>query len=198
MSMSWKCGKPYDVIRASRDAELLAGLMRIRDHESAIELTRYPGYYVTPRGDVYSTSGRRLTKLRPGTKPGGYKFVGLTDANRNRKYEMTHRLVANTFIPNPYALPEVNHINGDKSDNSVKNLEWCTRSENARHAVAHGLMAVGPGIKSNLTDSDIASIRNEEGRYRDIGARFGVSAQTVCNIKRGYTGGELRKMEAMQ
>lgn len=189
MSMSWRCGKPYDVIRANREAELMAGLMRIRDYESAVELTRYPGYYVTPRGDVYATSGRRLTKLKPGTKPGGYKFVGLTNANAERKYEMVHRLVANAFVPNPCALPEVNHIDGDKANNHVRNLEWCTRSGNARHAVAHGLMPVGPGIKSALTESDISIIRDAVGRYRDIGARFGISAQTVCNIKRGSTQG---------
>lgn len=50
-----------------------------------------------------------------------------------------HRIVANLFIPNPDNLPEVNHIDGDKSNNSVDNLEWCTKAYNRQHALRLGL-----------------------------------------------------------
>lgn len=69
----------------------------------------------------------------------GYKKVFI--CVRNKKYmRYVHRLVAECYIPNPDNLPEVNHKDGDKSNNNVDNLEWCTRIDNARHARKLGLI----------------------------------------------------------
>lgn len=68
----------------------------------------------------------------------GYLKVILRKENKMKNY-LVHRLVAETFIPNPENKPQVNHINGYKLNNNVSNLEWVTRSENVNHAWINGL-----------------------------------------------------------
>lgn len=72
------------------------------------------------------------------TLPKGYKYICLK-INQRQHNRLIHRLVAEAFIENPEGKPEVNHKDGDKSNNSVSNLEWCTSSENKRHALDTGL-----------------------------------------------------------
>ena len=73
--------------------------------------------------------------LTPGKHTGGYLTVVMGVGNKR----FIHRLVAEAFIPNPENKPEVNHINGDKTDNRVENLEWVSPKENCQHAVISGL-----------------------------------------------------------
>ncbi len=68
----------------------------------------------------------------------GYKTVTL--AKRTHKQKRVHRLVAEAFIPNPMNLPAVNHLDGDKHNNSMYNLEWCSIKENTNHAIKTGLI----------------------------------------------------------
>jgi len=78
----------------------------------------------------------RLLKFK--SHKDGYRFVALS-SNGKTKNHYIHRLVAAAFIPNPDNKPQVNHINGRKADNRVKNLEWVTQEENAIHAYKSGL-----------------------------------------------------------
>ena len=72
---------------------------------------------------------------------GAYQMVG---AGHNGRPQYVHRMVAETWIDNPNHYPEVNHINGDKTDNRAENLEWVTHSQNIRHAYRTGLKKTTP------------------------------------------------------
>lgn len=79
----------------------------------------------------------------------GYMSINIS-VNNSKKHYTIHRLVAQTFIPNPENKPQVNHINGIKTDNRVENLEWCTSKENSIHAWKNGLMTKCSGKNSYL------------------------------------------------
>ena len=95
-----------------------------------------PDYGVSSDGRVCSFRKKKV--LTPKRNWDGYLRVQLWHRCQCR-YVSIHRLVAETYIPNPMNLPFVNHKDGDKSNNSVENLEWCTQRENIQHAWETGL-----------------------------------------------------------
>jgi len=122
------------------------------------QLKDFPMYYVSDEGDVYSkvnNAGKErkdLYKLKKCIDRDGYEIVGI-----HHKTKAVHRLIAETFIPNPDNKPAVNHIDGNKRNNKVSNLEWVTYSENSQHAFDNNLIEI-----KNAEDHHSAKLTNEE------------------------------------
>lgn len=106
--------------------------------EQWIPVNGYEGLYsISSHGRVHRMQGpdtKRCPRIHFGhRKPNDYMIVWLFGPESPRRAYI-HRLVADAFIPNPHGLPQVNHIDSDPSNNHVENLEWCNRSQNARHS----------------------------------------------------------------
>lgn len=109
-----------------------------------------------------------------------YKFVTLQVQGKQKRMRV-HRMVAETFIENPNNKPYVNHINGDRGDNNVENLEWVTPSENTQHAVETGLFGSGrarPVIQYNLNGDQMATFASAAEAARQTGGSQ--SKITMC------------------
>ena len=96
-------------------------------------------YMISNIGNVYSKKNKKILKLNLIKK--GYLRIELS----NKKAYLVHRLVAEAFIPNLDNKPQVNHIDGNKQNNRVDNLEWCTQSENMQHALRTKLKVMPKG-----------------------------------------------------
>ena len=134
------CGT-YSTEEQAREAVIItkiklfeASLIAHGDNPSEIKASVEKGYFASPRGYIYNRHGDMMAG---GVNRDGYRQVIL-----NRKNCRVHRIIAETFIPNPQNLPCVNHKDGNKLNNDMNNLEWCTQSENVTHSFATGLQKV--------------------------------------------------------
>jgi hypothetical protein len=119
-------------------------------------------YSITEDGRLYSHLSKKFLKTT--VHKTGYEGMCTRVGSRHAPAVLfrIHRLVAEAYIPNPENKTQVNHIDGDKLNNHVSNLEWVTPSENIIHAYAMGLAHASCGTKngqSKLTEHDIQSIR---------------------------------------
>lgn len=144
----------------------------------------FENYLVSTLGNVKTVNGKPK-KIVYDNK--GYGRVELWKNNKGRKFRV-HRLVAEAFIPNPLGKEQVNHIDGNKKNNCVSNLEWVTPKENIRHAIENNLSSIKYGSKnlsSKLKEEDVRYIRETAGinkSVRELSEIYKVSTTTIYNI----------------
>lgn len=154
------------------------------------DIAGYEGLYqVSNRGRVKSlarntTKGGILTELECRN---GYVRVQTSRGNTREKF-LIHRLVAQAFILNPKNKPQVNHIDGNKKNNNLKNLEWVTAKENTNHGMEIGSIDIKgeKHYQQKLTEKDVLEIRHLLSRgwtQKTIGRAFGVAEGTISKIK---------------
>ena len=149
-------------------------------------------YIVFQNGVVFNLCGKELKGMIDNS---GYREVII-----DNKQKLVHRIVAECFIPNPENKPCVNHKDGNKLNNDISNLEWCTHSENTKHAYENGLEKKCLGEKHHahkLTEENVIFIR-EHYKPRDkqysavkLGKMFGVTEYAIKDVIRGKSWGWL-------
>lgn len=135
-------------------------------------------YEITTEGQVINKKTGRVLKGQPNGK--GYLRVSI-----GGKLQFIHRLVATKYIPNPENKEQVNHIDGNKLNNSVDNLEWVTNQENRNHAIEEGLHLYGENCPwAKLTQKDVDFIKTLYGKATatEIANYYGVSRNTISDI----------------
>ena len=175
--------------------------------EVFVDIPGYEGYYqVSNYGNVRSLdrvikekTGKTQTLkgriLKQRINPGGYHYIEL-GKNGTKATFAVHQLVAQAFIPNPDSKPTVNHIDGNKLNNSVANLEWSTYSENLKHAYKTGLRRTvkfsevgSKNYKRKLKPEQVIEIKRLLAAgsltHKEIATKFSVARSTVTEIKSG-------------
>lgn len=162
------------------------------------QIKGYEGLYaISKNGDVWSLERPYInnfgetTKKKPLIKlndfvdgKGNYKMIGLSKNGKRIKY-LLHRLVAKTFLKENDKKTEVNHKDGNKKNNNVENLEWCTRIENIRHSINTGLTKTTKG-RAILQKDMKGNILKEHNSIRSAARSLGKEMGNIANCCRGF------------
>lgn len=144
-------------------------------------ISGYLGLYEVSRyGEV--RNAKTLNHLAVATKA-GYLQVGLFKDSK-QKWKLVHRLVAEAFLPGKTDKPEVNHIDGDKRNNSAENLEWCSRNQNLRHAYLTGLREEDTSARKIRCVSQTGEVIYFSSIYKAARA-LGISQGNICMVCKG-------------
>lgn len=156
-------------------------------------IENFPNYKINVHGEILSRYKYKTSIISDEWRPVkhvldkgiGYYLVTLVHEGK-RKNCFIHRLVATAFIDNPENKPMVNHIDGDKTNNHINNLEWCTAKENSVHAVRTGLTTTDSIEKSvhqiNLNTGDIL---NTFKSLKDAYNTTKIQSQNISKVCRG-------------
>jgi hypothetical protein len=141
---------------------------------------------IIQRDGIFGNKKIKERIIKPSITNGGYYRLNLIN-NKIKTSFSIHRLLALYFLPNIYNKPQVNHINGIKTDNRIENLEWCTAKENINHAFKIGLIIAKNGINHNkckLNTFEVLEIReNKNNTLKEISKKYNISISVISKIK---------------
>ena len=147
-------------------------------------ISEYPMYEISKNGIIRNRETKKIKSQYVGST--GYYMCTLTK-DKKHKPKRVHRLLAELFIPNPNNELFINHIDGNKLNNSISNLEWCSHSYNMKHAFRTGLIN-NTGEKngmSKLNEEKVKEIKillsNKVSQYK-IAELFNISRSAVLKI----------------
>ena len=151
--------------------------------EDMVPIPGLPGYFATRSGRLFS-----VKELSAFMHSDGYlRFCAY--GRKKRRRIGVHQVLALTFVPNPTGLREVRHLDGNKANNTVENLAWGTRADNAQDMARHGTVRGEKAHKAILTEAQVREIRR---RYAQGGATqkylaeaYGVKEPTIASIVSG-------------
>jgi hypothetical protein len=165
------------------------------------DISEKPNYQISNKGRVKSkhrvitrSNGAKQTVkeriIKTYFDSNGYERAVLQHGKKTKQFAV-HRLVAMAFIENKEGKPFVNHIDGNKTNNTLSNLEWVTKSENERHAFMIGLKCLkGENHnQSKLTEAQVREIRSKKGvnTYEALAKEYGVTKSAISSILNNRT-----------
>ena len=168
--------KPHAVLEPSTEGQLprmavVAGFSR---------------YAVTEDGQIINRKTRRV--LRQYLNNWGYSYVGIIDDTGKQRWKRVHRIVLAAFTPNPEGYSECHHIDSDKTNNHLLNLQWVTHKQNLLHW--RDFISTKPDSHFRLTMADATVIRKRyaEGcTQAELAEDYGVHVSTVADVLRNRT-----------
>lgn len=143
----------------------------------------FPQYTINEQGQVKNIKTGKLKEVFPNCQTTYFQVDLWKDNKGTRKY--VHRLLAEAFIPNPLGLPEVNHIDGNRQNNALSNLEWVTGQQNKIHAVRTGLRK----YTTRLTEAQFLQLLN-----RVIAGESYLAVSKTVNYKVPFLSVKLRAL----